>query len=99
MRQTGVGGVLGESLPGARLEEFLPEGIGERAGPFLGSSGRRERTGGGTVRMVEGEAGEEWVLPSLGREENGRSMGSGLEEARGAMVGLPGVAEDGRSGA
>lgn len=87
MRQTGTGGVLGESLP--RLEEFLAVGVcgdGGRPGLFLGSSGRRERTGGGTVRTVEGEAGEVRALLSLGREANGRSIGAGLEEAAGAAA-------------
>lgn len=85
MRQTGAGGVRGESLP--RLVEFLGGGVcGDGGGPglFLGSSGRRERTGGGTVRMAEGEAGEVRALLSLGREANGRSIGTGLEEAEGA---------------
>lgn len=85
MRQTGTGGVLGESLQ--RLEEFLAVGDcgdGGRPGLFLGSSGRRERTGGGTVRMVEGEAGEVRALLSIGREANGRSIGAGLEAAAGA---------------
>lgn len=101
MRQTGVGGVLGESLPTPRLEEILAGGVcGDAEGPglFLGSSGRRERTGGGTVRMVEGEAGEARALPSLGREAKGRSMGRGLE-AGGTVDVLPGEAEVGRSGA
>ncbi len=87
MRQTGAGGVLGESLP--RLEEFLVLGVcgdGGRPGLFLGSSGRRERTGGGTVRMAEGEAGEFRALLSLGREANGRSIGAGLEAAVGAAA-------------
>lgn len=51
------------------------------------------------MRTVEGEAGEARALPSLGREANGRSMGRGLEEAGEAVGVLPGVAEDGRSGA
>lgn len=100
MRQTGTGGVLGESLP--RLEEFLAVGVcGDGVGPglLLGSSGRRERTGGGTVRTAEGEAGEVRALLSLGREANGRSIGAGLEEAGGTpVVGvLPGEVEVGTS--
>lgn len=100
MRQTGTGGVLGESLP--RLEEFLAVGVcgdGGGTGLLLGSSGRRERTGGGTVRTAEGEAGEVRALLSLGREANGRSIGAGLEAAGGAAaVGvLPGEVEVGTS--
>lgn len=100
MRQIGAGGVREESLP--RLEVFLGGGVcGDGGGPglFLGSSGRRERTGGGTVRMAEGEAGEVRALLSLGREANGRSIGRGLEDAEGAAgVGvLRGDMEEGTS--
>lgn len=100
MRQTGTGGVLGESLP--RLEEFLAVGVcgdGGVPGLLLGSSGRRERTGGGTVRTAEGEAGEVRALLSLGREANGRSIGVGLEATGGAAaVGvLPGEVAVGMS--
>lgn len=86
MRQTGVGGVLGDSLP--RLEGDLAGvgcGDGER---FPGSSGRSERTGGGTVRTEVGDADGGVVL--LGREANGRSIGAGLEGG----VGVTAVGDD-----
>lgn len=84
MRQTGVGGVLGDSLP--RLEGDLTGvvcGDGER---FLGSSGRSERTGGGTVRTKVGEADGGVAL--VGREAKGRSIVAGLADGvRAAVVG------------
>lgn len=60
-------------------------GDGER---FLGSSGRSERTGGGTVRTKVGEA--EGGAALVGREAKGRSMGAGLEGA----VGVTAVGDD-----
>lgn len=56
-------------------------GDGER---FLGSSGRSERTGGGTVRTEVGEAEEGVAL--VGRDAKGRSMGAGLEGVVGARA-------------
>lgn len=82
MRQTRAGGVLGDSLP--RLEGALAGvvcGEGER---FLGSSGRSERTGGGTVRTEVGEA--DGGVAFVGREAKGRSMGAGLEGVLGVAV-------------
>lgn len=51
------------------------------------------------MRTAEGEAGEVTALFSLGRDANGRSIGTGLEVAAGtAAVGvLPGEAEVGTS--
>lgn len=72
-----MGGVLGDSLP--RLEGDLAGvdcGDGER---FLGSSGRSERTGGGTVRTEVGDA--EGGVALVGREANGRSIAAGLDDA------------------
>lgn len=77
-----MGGVLTDSLP--RLEGDLAGvvcGDGER---FLGSSGRNERTGGGTVRTEVGEA--EGGVALVGREAKGRSIGAGLEGAVGVTV-------------
>lgn len=82
MRQTGAGGVLGDSLP--RLEGDLAGVVCGDGELFLGSSGRRERTGGGTVRTEVGDAEGGGAL--VGREANGRSIGADLEGADGVAA-------------
>lgn len=73
---------MGDSLP--RLEGDLAGvvcGDGER---FLGSSGRNERTGGGTVSTEVGEA--EGGVALVGRDAKGRSIVAGLEGVVGVMT-------------
>lgn len=71
-----MGGVLGDSLPRLRGDlAGVDCGDGEC---FLGSSGRSERTGGGTVRTEVGDA--EGGVALVGREANGRSIWAGLED-------------------